>query len=552
MPPRVPEYNQSQVGVSPLSVPRMSQTLQPSPLQYAGAGLEDAATAYGKLQEAAIVAESGRVQRETSAELHSAVKHADATYQDPFAFEQSAKDAIQEIRKNRLESASNGRVRQRVQDQIGDDLILRAQDIETIKLGKMRKKAIGDWTTMKVDGLQQYAASEDPVDRTRIATQLGQTLKELSDNNLMDYDDKQKELTIITGHMGEADIRRDFKGDPIGTLQRIEAGAYSRRVAPDKLEEIKTHLATSYRTAQADITRKVKEDQENNFADAMVQARQPNGISQATIDVMSAKRQIDAQQAVHLFNQMHATQAAGGVMYSNPSIHSDFQYRLHVGRLSANEIRAEQQNGNLTIGDANTLYAGVEARARRDHTQAMEIGADARAAKADARQAIIDARNADVSNDLNYKRAEQFIRHALPNVDRLDLDHSLRIMAGQAIVDFDDAARAKDADGKPKYKPQDLQKVADNIVEGALIKMDLQANAARAKLLPGIKTAEDVSEAVRQRRISPADAKEQMRLLITIGAGSVGTASPVQSSTPTPGLSRDQAAREKARAGGAK
>jgi hypothetical protein len=181
----------------------------------------------------------------------------------------------------------------------------------------------------------------------------------------------------------------------------------------------------------------------------------------------------------------------------------------------------------------------------------MEARADARSARADARQARADERANDISNDLNYKRSEQYIQKALPNTDKLDLDHALRIIAGQAFVDFDEAARAKDAEGKPRYKPQELQKVAENIVEGALIKMDLTPNAARAKLRPGIKSPEDVASAVREKRLTPAEAKEQMRHLITLGLGGTTTSTPVQDAAPKPGLSRDQQARERARAGGA-
>lgn len=562
--PRVPVYNTPQQNeLRPLSLPRANAGYAASPLEYVGAGATEASRTFANIQEAADIAEGGRLLRETSADLQATVKQAAIEFADPKDFEENVNERIQNVMKLRQEAATNPRVRMHLQNHIGDDLILRKQDVQTIKQQKMRTVAEGNWIITKNDALQAYSEAENnPAERTRIVTNLGTELRDLAASNLMDANDKEKELRAITSQLTEIDIRRDFKNDPIGTLERIDAGHYTRKgVTPDKLDQIKDHLATSYRVAQNAIRQKVKDEQDENFADAMVRARRPGGLTQKEIDDMSlidgnGKRRIDAAQADHLTKQLRATEASGGVLYSNQATLTSLQYRLHNGRgISFDEIRTEQQNGNLTIGDANELYGGLEAKKRRDRSEAREIVADRRAQEADDRRKLADERLRDISNDLNYKRAKEYIEKALPNADRLDLDHSFRIMVGQAFVDFDTAARATDPDGKPKYRPADLQKLAENVVEGTLYKMNLKENAARAKLLPGIKTPEDIANAVRQGRLLPIEAKRQMEYLLELGVRgtpTTDTASPIQSQAPKPTQSRDEAARERAKAAGAK
>jgi hypothetical protein len=368
--------------------------------------------------------------------------------------------------------------------------------------------------------------------------ELGNTLGRLSASNLIDASRKQAELLSIQERVAEIDLRRDFKNDPIKTLDNIKKGVYSRHLTPERLEQIKDHLAASYRVAQADLKRQISEYQDNNFADAMIQARKGT-LTQGQIEEMSSVgsdglRRIDAQQAVHLTNQIRATAASGGVMYSDPATLSDLQFRLHKGVVGADEVRNKQLNGLLTIGDANELYTGIESRMRRDRAEAREIRAESRLN--------------DIANDPNYRRAEQFITKALPNADRLDLDHSYRIMVGQALVDFDQTVRMKDEKGQPKYKPSELQGIAEKIVDGTLLKMDLIQNSARAKLLPGIKTPEDVAEGVRSKRLTPVQAKEQMRYLLQLGIQIAPTTTSAQSSI-TQG--RDAIAKERAKAQGA-
>lgn len=554
--PRVP------IELRPLSLPRMSAGLQSTGLEQVGAGLADVATTFKNIQQSYETAEGGRIARETSAALQAGIKDAAIKYADPMEFEQAANDAMENAKKNAVETYRPGsRVGSYVSAQIADDIILRKQDVQILKHGKMREQAKGNWVLNKDSSVQQYADAEfDPEQRTRIAEDLGKELNRLQQTNLFDASDVAREKVDVSGKIAEIDIRRDFKVDPIGTIKKLDDNFYTKRLPPDKLEQIKNNLATSYRVAQNFIKQQTKDEQDDNFADMMVQARKPGGLTQQMIDQASTvgpdgKRKIDAQQAITLTRQLEATGGSGGVTYSNPGVLADLQFRLHQGRVSFDEIQRQQQNGQLTIGDSNALYSGLEATKARQRAEAREADRDKRDALRDKRDAVRDAHLFDVSNDLNYKRAEAYMKGALPNADRLDLDHQNRIMVGQAFVDFDTAARAVDKDGKPKYPPAELQKLAESVVEGTLNKMNYKENFARSKLLPGISTPQDIGEAVRKGRMSPGVAREQMGYLLELGiSGNLSTnpAAPLQSNVTPPVKSRDEAAKERARAQGAK
>lgn len=535
----IPIYDRQTVQETGASEPRMPVS-SVNPLSDVGTGLLDLAETVRRIQNGADIAEEGKLRREAAASMEAVVKDAAIKYSDPTEFNTVAMESLKTVHDNALDSASNDRVRLRLRANLGDDLITRQTDIRVNTHLKNISKAEGDWTTLKMDALQQYNATDDPVEKSRISRDLQTTLAGLTNNNLIKYDAAKKEIAVLAEQMSEINVRHDWKADPIGTLAEMDkpGGKYSRVLMPDKLEQIKTHLAESYRIAQADVRRKVAEDQDNNFADNMVKARNSQ-ITQEEIDHLASydpvtqTRAINAEQAVHLTNQLKATMASGGVLYSDPKILSDMQYRLHRGSLNAEEVRRTQMNGRLTIGDANELYTGIEGRVRRDRTEAREVRTEARLN--------------DVGNDPAYKRAEAYITKALPNTDKLDMDHSFRIMVGQAFSDFDQAARATNAEGKPKYGTKDLQGIAENIVEGTLTKMELGQSSARAKLLPGIKTPEDVAAAVRNKNLTPEQAREQMRWLLMTGALPT-TVSPKVS---TPGASRGQSAQERARAAGA-
>jgi len=534
--PTIPIYDRQQVQVAPFQAPRAPLSA-PDYLAGAGAGFLDLSTTLDKIQAGADIAEEARLRREGGANMTAAIKDAVIKYSDPTEFSQAAPEVLKTAYENSLAAASNDRVRNRLSGNLSGELINRQTDIRVNTHLKNIDKAEGNWITFKTKSIKDYNATDDPVEKSRISTELQKTLAGLTTANLITYNAAKKEIAILAEQMSEINVKHDFKNDPIGTIEKMDKGDYSKNLQPEKLDQLKDHFATSYRVAQADIKQKVAEEQDNNFADAMVRARKGQLSAaevdrMATLDPATGKRAIDAQQAVHLSNQVSATAASGGVLYSDPKTLSDMQYRLHDGKLGADEVRRVQQRGKLTVGDANGLYNGIEGRIRRD--------------RADAREARLD----DIAFDPAYKRAEAYITKALPNTDRLDLNHSFRIMVGQTFVDFDQAARAVDENGKPKYGPKDLQGIAENIVDGTLIKMDLAKISAEAKLKPGIKTPEDVAAAVRNGNITPDEAKEQMRLLQMMGVVPRPAAAPAPrgvapGATVTP--SRSQSAQERAR-----
>jgi hypothetical protein len=379
---------------------------------------------------------------------------------------------------------------------------------------------------LKEQSIKDYNATTDPVEKAKISNQLQSTLATLVNTNMVKREFASKEITGLAEQMQEINVIQRFKQDPIGTLKALDGGEYSKDIPWDKQETLKNHLASSYREAQADVERATRLAQEKNFADLMVQARK-NQLTQQQIDAASLPdargfRRINAEQAIHLTNQRKATAASGGVDFSNPRVLADLEYGLHGGPTptTVEGIRNQQQAGQLTVDDANRLYLGVE-------------------------QAKLHQKENDVSHDPQYLQARNYISSALPNADRLDMDHQFRIMVGQAHVDFDKMARSTDEKGNPKYQPKDFQGLAENIVDGTLQKMNLEQNAARSRLLPGIKTPQDVADAVRSKRISPEQAKEQMRLLQILGVGLVT----VPTGTPA---DRNAAARAAARGQGVK
>lgn len=589
MPPlRIPSYPTPQKELNPLPGPRINH-IPNNGIGVLANGLFDVGTAFKQVSDAADAAEAGRIIRETQADLQQVVKQAAIDYQDPEEFERVAKERLEETRRLRLESASNAKVRENVMNHIGDDMILRNTDIQVSKFSKMRQGALGNWMRLREQSVADYELQDDPMERQRIVVNAGVTLKNLADANLMDPDDKERELKNMSERFAELDIRRDFARDPEGTLAKLnrvsnpnttsgpstdkefldkaqlesqyaqdkgtslmgrraqetrEAVTGYGRISPEKRMQIADRLATEYRLAQADIARKTRERQESNFSDMLIRSRKPGALTQQEIDSAASinpngTRDIDAQQSVHLTEQLRATNASAGVRYSNPQVLGDMRYRAHFGQLNANEVRSQQMNGQLTIGDAESLYTDIDSRAARDRAAAREKQAD------------------DISKHPQYQQARGYITGSLPNTDRLDLDHGMRAIVQQALVDFDSAVRKTDKEGNPVYKPEDFQKIAETVTQGALIKMDYQGNYERSKLYPGIKTPEDVAEAVRQKRISPAQAKEQMRYLMNLGATTnlgAGTAAPNQQNIPpsNQAKTRDEMAKERARAAGAK
>jgi hypothetical protein len=520
--PIVPVYESPQVQATPLQAPRLPLG-GPSPWAGVAEGFQSVAEAIQKTQLAADTAETGRIKRETSAQMEAAVSDAYLKYSDPTEFSTAAKEAVSTIYDNRIGSASNARVQEGLRNNLGDDVIRLRSQIDVHAFKKTQDKANGDWITMRDQALKDYSATDDPVKQSEIAAELGSTLKTFQATNLFSAKEAKAEVSKLQELTSEMDVKKDFKKDPLGTIDKMDKGEYAQKLAPERLDILKSHFSEQYRLAQNDIKRKVADDQEKNFADALIQARKGQ-LNEAQVDGLAAgnpvtgERKIDATQYRQLIEQVQATAATGGVRYSDPALKGDMEYRARFGSLAPKEIQSAQRSGKLTLQDANAFYSTLDERIRRDRT------------------------DDPVTSDPNYKRASQYMTRALPSTDRLDLDHGYKIMVGQAFVDFDKAARATGPDGKPKYSTKDYQGIAENIVEGTLTKMDLQGNMARAKLLPGIKTPDDVANAVRNRTMTPDQAKEQIRLLLQLGI--------TPSLTPQSG-SRTQSAQDRAKALGA-
>src|SRR5580765_5438478 len=142
--PRVPF---EPVVLKPLSSPRAETGYRPSALEYAGQGTDALATNIRGLEQSYGVSEGARIARETSAAMQAGVKKAATQYADPLQFEEAANKILDDIQKGAREQSYSPRIGNYVSAQIGDDIALRKGDIATIKYGKMKVQAHGNWIT---------------------------------------------------------------------------------------------------------------------------------------------------------------------------------------------------------------------------------------------------------------------------------------------------------------------------------------------------------------------------------------------------------------------
>src|SRR5262249_9155750 len=194
------------------------------------------------------------------------------------------------------------------------------------------------------------------------------------------------------------------------------------------------------------------------------------------------------------------------------------------------------------------LQPGVKLPSPDEVNQAAKAGLLSRADKSHIDTLIAegmrrneqDKEQKDISKDPLYKRGLASVRERLPSSDRLDLDAETRMIVGNALRDFDLAMRSG------KYKMNDADRVADSIVQTALAQMGKADAGLRIRLLPGITSPEDVGQAVRDKRMTPDQARQQLQILDQLERSKKTRPTPGAAGAPKP---QTEAERNKAAMG---
>lgn len=168
--PSIPQYNEQQVGITPLPGVRVPQPLE-NPLFGLGRALERVGDKADRIVYGAEIAESAKLVGEGTEGLLGAIQEAKQKYENPEEYRAAAMDRIKEVYDSTLEKSSSARSRQRVEAQLANNLAGARRHVDLGYFEKKKDQGRAD-TDIALETLSRAAIADGSPDNMRVVARM--------------------------------------------------------------------------------------------------------------------------------------------------------------------------------------------------------------------------------------------------------------------------------------------------------------------------------------------------------------------------------------------
>lgn len=337
-------------GLPEVNYPRASRDA------FGYSGLGDLAAQFQAIGEAAEEAESKRLIAEAKARMDDAVRQNKEKIVNPGDFHKTTTDAIKEIHKSSLESASIGSVRAKVQAALSPYMIRSQTAIDLGRQEKLVLKARGDSNTYLQLSADELARTDDPVMKAAKAAEINEHLNRMYQTGAASPEEVSKTRLQIFGQeaWNQAMIRLNAANDPVKEFARIRKESANLPLS-DKMIALMNETQTLQRRAIAEAEKRMKELREQEVGANIVDIR-AGKLTRPQVDAFIERNRLGRED----INALYGAFEEGGLTDPTTEREIELQLKENPNSLSHRDIFTNRNLDNDTATRLSNLKKSME------------------------------------------------------------------------------------------------------------------------------------------------------------------------------------------------